>query len=65
MTHQESDNFICRRWCCKGGGFAWGFFFVLIGAFLLAREMGWLFVDVSFWPALIIAFGVYLIVKRI
>jgi len=62
---KDNNSSFCGKWCCRGGGFGWGTFFILIGLFLLAREMGWIAIQVSFWPVFLIALGVYFIIRRI
>jgi O-antigen/teichoic acid export membrane protein len=38
----------------------WGIFLVLLGGLWLANSAGWITFSVSWWPIIVIAFGVYL-----
>ncbi|MBI5059565.1 hypothetical protein HZB60_07295 [candidate division KSB1 bacterium] len=38
----------------------WGIFLVLLGGLWLANSAGWLNFSVSWWPIIVIAFGIYL-----
>ncbi|MFH1430389.1 MAG: DUF5668 domain-containing protein [Candidatus Uhrbacteria bacterium] len=40
---------------------AWGLVFILIGAYALASEVGWVPDTISFWPIAAITFGLYLL----
>lgn len=47
--------------CCDGKGFAW--LLIIIGAFWLAKDMGFIPGSFSFWPIAFLAWGIYLLVK--
>jgi len=51
----------CWAWCRSGNGFA--IFLIVLGAFYLARDLNFL-PDISFWPIIFIAFGIYLLAKK-
>jgi hypothetical protein len=62
MEGQEKKN----RWCnmnCIGNGSFWGWFFVVVGGYFLAQEIGIIPTDFPLWQILIILFGIYLIAK--
>ncbi|PJE50972.1 MAG: hypothetical protein COV29_01690 [Candidatus Yanofskybacteria bacterium CG10_big_fil_rev_8_21_14_0_10_36_16] len=59
--HQKCMDSGCR-YCHGGKGLFWGWFFVILGVYFLARELG-IFSD-AFWPILLIAFGIYLLNKK-
>jgi len=56
-------------WCCncrtKHGALGWGVFFLILGGYFLAQELGYVSTSVSVWPVILAAFGVYLIVKNL
>lgn len=56
----KSKHSICCRPCGPGAGIL----LVLIGGYFLAREMGWLSVDIPIWPLAIIGVGLWMLIKR-
>ena len=41
----------------------WGVFFLVLGGYFLAKELGYITSDISVWTIALIAFGLYLIVR--
>ncbi|MCP6719760.1 MAG: DUF5668 domain-containing protein [Patescibacteria group bacterium] len=68
---QETNNHNKTRagWCCgcntKRGALGWGIFFLILGGYFLAQELGYVSTSVSAWPVVLTAFGIYLIVKNL
>ena len=56
---EMSDHF-CS--CC-GSGWYWGALLLLVGLFFLAKELGWVSLNVSIWPVVLIIFGLWLLLK--
>jgi len=73
MEHDTKDakdtkgQHVCRGWCCgchsKGGAIGWGVFFIVIGGYFVAEELGYISTELSIWTVLLVAFGLYLVVK--
>ncbi len=40
----------------------WGFILIIIGGFWIAKNVGWFFCNISIWPVVIVAVGIYLLV---
>ena len=55
-----------RSWCYSwdSGSYFAGGMMVLVGGYFLADEMGWISPDIPLWPLLIIATGLWMIIKR-
>ena len=54
---------ICQGWCCGYGGGNWfGWLLVIIGAYLIFREIGWL-PNIPFGPAVLILLGIFFLKK--
>jgi len=67
---QDTKDHKTRGWLCCGcntkhGAIGWGVFFLILGGFFLASELGYIDTNVSVWPVILSAFGVYLIVKNL
>ena len=56
---EMSDHF-CS---CFGGGWYWGALLLLVGLFFLAKELGWVSLNISIWPVVLIIFGLWLLLK--
>lgn len=54
-----------RNWCygCCGSNF-WGWAFIIIGGYFIARDLGWIPGDFPFWPAVLVLLGVYFLAPR-
>lgn len=68
QKHYGDDR--CRAWWCCGcrrgcGGFGWGVFFLVFGGYFLAQDLGYISSGVSIWPVLAVAFGAYLVLRRL
>lgn len=50
-------------WHCHFSGIGFGFLLLLIGVFLLAKEMGWVRLPLTFLPLFLTLFGIFLIAK--
>jgi hypothetical protein len=53
-------------WAWWGGGWFWGAVLIVIGAYYLAQNLGWLdrIPGNVLWPSLLILLGVWLLVSR-
>jgi hypothetical protein len=60
---QKPDEGCCRERRGDHGLF-WPIAMIMVGLVWLAKNMGWLAHDVPWFPLLLIAFGVYLIVRH-
>lgn len=54
-----------RYWEFQNFGFGFGVILVLIGVYLLGRDLGWWAEEISFWAVFFLVLGGYLIVKKI
>jgi len=65
----NNDNKYSSMLCCGphsgSSAFGWGAFFIILGGYFLAQELGYISTGVSIWPVLLVAFGVYLVVKNL
>lgn len=52
------------HYCCGGNSYFWGIFLLIIGAWFLAKELGWIASSFSLWPLILIVFGIWLLVKH-
>jgi len=50
------------NWCCCSST-GWGIFFLVVGLFWLARELGWIASTISLWPIVFIALGAYMLFR--
>jgi hypothetical protein len=39
----------------------WGFVLIILGGVWMAKNIGWFYFDISIWPVVIIAVGIYLL----
>ncbi|MDP6642406.1 MAG: DUF5668 domain-containing protein [Candidatus Nanoarchaeia archaeon] len=60
----KDESYVCNWNCCNCGTSFWGWFFLIIGLFLIAREYGWI-PYISFWPVFLIVLGLYLIISKL
>jgi len=51
-------------WCFGEGGIFWGLLFLSLGTWFLAKELGFVALNISIWPIILILLGVWLIFKR-
>lgn len=67
MEQNENNHKDHNWWCCgchtKRGGLGWGIFFLVLGGYFLAQELGYISTDVSVWPVFLVALGVYLLAR--
>jgi len=49
--------------CCGCNGMFWGWFWLLLGGYFLAQQLGWI-PNISIWPILLIGAGAYILLKR-
>jgi len=64
----EKEIHTCRGWCCCGGGGGipiFGLFLIVIGGYFLARDLGWIAGNISFWPAVALLFGIYFVARTL
>jgi len=62
MVDKKRNNSVW--WCCCHGGLFWGVIFLILGAWLLARDLGYISSGVSLWPIILIILGLWMILKR-
>jgi hypothetical protein len=48
---------------CGQGSLFWGIVFLIVGAYLLAIQLGWVNRGFPFWPLFLIIAGAYLLLK--
>jgi|TARA_Y100000034_G_scaffold126531_1_gene177900 hypothetical protein len=56
-----------ENWCwCGGasGGLFWGLLVLALGLWFLAKDLGWVSLNVSIWPVILIILGVWMLLKR-
>lgn len=65
-NNTNNKSHTCNSWCCCCGsnGYGWGILLLVVGLFFLAKDFGWLSVDVSFWTVVLIVFGLFFIFAR-
>ncbi len=56
------SNMIWNHSC---GNLGLGSFLILLGLYFLGKELGWFSSDISFWPLILIAVGVWMIIGRV
>jgi len=67
---QQKNNQEARHhygWCynCNTRGrVGFGVLLLVVGGFFLARDLGWVSSDISFWPVVLVALGLYFIARR-
>lgn len=49
---------------CQGHGLFWGLLILALGLWFLAKELGWISLNISIWPVILIILGIWLITKR-
>ena len=54
-----------KSYVYTGPGIGFPLLILLIGIFLLASSQGWIPADISLWPILFIAFGLWVLVGRL
>jgi len=59
-TNAEGDHL----WCCCHGGSFWGWCFLIFGLIFLLGDLNILPSGVSFWPIVLIALGIYFLVRK-
>jgi len=63
----EDNNKKYSCWHCgcntKHGNIGWGLFFVILGGYLVAQDLGYISSSLSVWPVIVLAFGAYLFVR--
>ena len=55
-----------HHWCCcygRGNGLFWGLIILLIGLWILAKDLGWITFDVSIWAIVLIFVGLWILLK--
>lgn len=63
---KEKHTHRCHGWDCCGrgkGGAGFGFLLLVIGGYFIAQDLGWISSEVSFWPVVLAAIGVYYIIR--
>ncbi len=45
-------------------GLFWGLFILVLGIWFLAKDLGWISLNISIWPIVLIVLGIWLIAKR-
>ena len=63
-TKPRHNSWLCCGECGKGGGYGFAILLLAIGGFFLARDLGWIDLNVSLWPIVLIVFGAYLIIVK-
>jgi len=51
-------------WCCCSGGLFWGFLLLILGLWFLAKDLGFISLNVSIWPVILIILGIWMLLKR-
>jgi len=59
---KESSNNICNLCCCSST-IVWGIVFLIVGVYLLAKELDLIQIDIPFWPLVLIILGIYLLFR--
>jgi hypothetical protein len=65
MGKKMENKFKCRTFQCRFGGLFFPLLILAIGIYWLAIEMGWLTVELPFWPTVLIIIGAYWVISRI
>ncbi|MBI2667333.1 hypothetical protein HYX17_01020 [Candidatus Woesearchaeota archaeon] len=60
MKRDKINSYV---WSYYSGNIFWGWFFLLLGLFFLARNFGWI-PNISIWPVLLIILGIYMLIPR-
>ena len=59
----------CWWGCCgcntRRGGLGWGVFYLVLGGYFLLQELGYIVYDISTWTIILVALGLYLIVRSL
>ncbi len=65
MVKKKSKSVEYSGWCCGyGSGSFWGWFFLLLGIWYLAKGLGWIAFNISIWPVFLIILGVHLLRRK-
>jgi len=66
-NNSKEEKHSCWWGCCgcntRRGNVGWGVFFLVLGGYFLAQELGYITYDISAWTIALVAFGLYLIVR--
>lgn len=66
-SNNQNKKNSCFLSCCgcntKQGSIGWGVFFLVLGVYFAAQELGYVTLDISFWTIALIALGVYFVVR--
>lgn len=65
---KERNTHRCYGWgcCCgRGGGAGFGFLLLVIGGYFIAQDLNWISSEVSFWPVVLAAAGIYYIARSV
>jgi len=46
-------------WCC--GPACWGWFFIILGIYYFAKNMGWIMMGFPVWPVVLVIIGICLL----
>ena len=49
----------------RRGSIGWGVFFLVLGVYFLAKEVGYITSNISVWTIALVAFGLYLILRGV
>jgi len=62
MVKKEKE---VHGWCCCPGTnrLFWGIFFLVIGGWFIAKDLGYVGLNISLWPVLLVIWGLWLILK--
>lgn len=63
MAKRTENNQSFHWHCGCGGGYGVAILFIILGAFFVSRDLGWISTEVSFWPVALLAFGIYLLFR--
>ena len=67
MKDSQNQKMKTWSWCnCKQSKFSgFGFMLLIIGFIWLAKELGWLTINLPFWPIALIVIGLYFLVSKV
>jgi membrane-bound ClpP family serine protease len=58
---KKKEDWNC--WSCCTSPYACGIFLVVLGAYLIARDLGWI-PDIPFWGIVLVILGIFMLSKK-
>tara|TARA_Y100000310_G_scaffold159627_1_gene159304 strand:+ start:61827 stop:62024 length:198 start_codon:yes stop_codon:yes gene_type:complete len=52
------------NWCCCTSNYGWAIFLIILGGYFILKDFGIIPSRISIWPILLVAFGIYLLIKN-